>query len=74
METLRHGYLSSTRKALAGPLLDKVHDSLTEDMKKHIDGEKAALVSDGCSNQQKDPIIGRSMVTHSSLTAQTLVL
>ena len=57
-----HGYPSPTSKALAGPLLDKVYESLTEDMQKHVSTEKAALVCADWANQHNDPIIGTSLL------------
>lgn len=47
---------------MASPLLDKVYESLTEDMQKHVSTEKAALVYANWANQHNGPIIGTSLL------------
>lgn len=61
IQLLRPGYKPPTRKVIAGPLLDTVHEDLCKEMRKEIDGKTATLVEDGWSNQHNEPIVATSL-------------
>ena len=53
----RPGYSPPTRKAVSGPLLDEIHESLEKEMKKELDGKEGALAQDGWSNCHNEPVV-----------------
>ena len=54
---LRPGYKHPTRKAIAGTLLDTVHDEVCEDMRQSLDGKTATLVQDGWSHCHNEAVV-----------------
>lgn len=62
IEKLRPGYTPPTRKAIAGPLLDKVTSKLQSKMKSEISGKAGTLVEDGWSTVHNEPVIASCLV------------
>lgn len=53
---LRPGYKPPTRKALAGNILDDIHDELQNQMIKNLKGKPTTLIVDGWSNVHNEPL------------------
>lgn len=62
---LRPGYSPPTRKALSGPLLDKVFDSMNTTVASDLDGKDVTLVQDGWSDIHNQPVIASCVHTGS---------
>lgn len=62
VKSLRPSYTPPNRKALAGPLLDKVYLDVKDEMSKDISPAQALTIcQDGWSNIHNDPIIAHSL-------------
>ena len=59
---LRPGYKPPTRKALAGNILDEIHDELQNQMIKNLKEKTITLIVDGWSNVHNEPLNCSSFV------------
>lgn len=61
VEMLRPGYQAPTRKALAGDLLDSVHEKITCSMKEELKGKEVTMMQDGWSDIHNTPVIASTL-------------
>ena len=62
IEMLRPGYHPPSRFDLAGSLLDKVHNKLTDEMKAEVKGKSVTLITDGWSDIHNTPVIAEGLL------------
>lgn len=60
---LRPGYKPPTRKALAGNILDQIHDELQNQMMRNLKGKTTTLIVDGWSNVHNEPLTVAALYT-----------
>jgi len=60
---LRPGYTPPNRKALAGPLLDKVYESVEEVTARNLNDKPVTLIQDGWSDVHNSPVIAQCIHT-----------
>lgn len=57
LKALRPGYKPPSCKTLAGPLLDKVHEKLSANVRSNLNGGVCCLIEDGWSNIRNEPVL-----------------
>ena len=64
---LRPGYRPPTRKALAGNILDEIHDELQNQMIKNLKEKTTTLIVNGWSNVHNKPLTVAALYTEGKL-------